>query len=118
MRALPGRLMGEAKGSRYNTGKWIPTFWPREALEAAARVWEFGAKKYARDDWKGGMPHTEIADCALRHLHAWLDGEDLDPESGLHHVWHVLCNVAMLVWMVAKRPDLDDRVRKEAEPCT
>ncbi len=107
--------MSEAKGARFNAGKWKPTFWPREALKAGSRVWEFGEAKYARDNWRGGLLWTEVADSTIRHLQDFLDPSksDFDKESGLHVVWHALCNVAMLTWFIRYRPECDDRWKGE-----
>lgn len=68
----------------------------RAALAGAAKVLEFGAQKYARDNWKKPTDLHVPADCLLRHLSAYLDGEYLDPDSGLPHLDHVLCNAIFL----------------------
>lgn len=101
----------EPLGLRYNTGKPVLSLMmeAREALEGGARVLEFGANKYARGNWHKGMEHTQLADCLLRHLVAYLNGEESDPESGQLHVDHVLVNALMLSQMVHTRPDLDNR---------
>jgi hypothetical protein len=44
-----------------------------------------------------------------RHINALLQGEDDDPESGLAHVGHILCNAMFLSYMFLFRKDLDDR---------
>jgi len=84
------------------------------ALAACARVLGFGAKKYAAHNWRMGLSHSRISAAILRHLFAYLDGEDLDPESGLPHVDHVLCEAMFLSEMVRTRKDLDDRFKRES----
>ena len=105
-------MKDEKKGAeRKNSGK-APLSMVLEAnhaLTGAAQVMAFGAKKYARGNWHKGLPHTEVADCLIRHLSAYLSGEDLDPESGLPHVDHVLCNAVFLAQLVRTHPELDDR---------
>jgi hypothetical protein len=96
-------------GHKNDAGKPSPALIPTEALHAMATVHTHGAVKYGRDNWRGGMPHTRLYDAIQRHLQAWLAGEDIDPDSGNPHLWHALTSLGMLVWMVACRPDLDDR---------
>lgn len=78
-------------------------------LEGVARVLGFGAKKYAPNNWRGGIAYTRLISAAMRHLSAINRGEDIDPESQYPHVYHLGCTVMFLSGMMATRPDLDDR---------
>jgi hypothetical protein len=70
---------------------------PLPAIEAMGRALMFGAAKYGRYNYTLGFEtHRLIAAC-LRHLGAWQEGEDLDPESGLSHLDHAITCLAMLV---------------------
>ena len=100
-----------SNGTRHNQGK-APismVLEARHALEGCAQVLAFGADKYDRGNWRKGLKHTEIADSMIRHLSAYLAGEDVDPESGLPHVDHVLCNAIFLSETTRTHPKLDDR---------
>lgn len=99
------------KGLRYNTGKakWALLDFP--SLEPMVRVMEYGAGKYSPHNWKKGMPHTEISECLMRHLAAYLNGEDTDPESGLSHIGHIQSNAMMLQYNIKNHPELDDRYK-------
>jgi hypothetical protein len=79
------------------------------AIEGLAKVLEFGAKKYAVDNWRNGFNYTRIIGSLERHLNAIKRGEDVDPESGLPHIDHVGCNWMFLSFFMKERTDLDDR---------
>ena len=66
------------------------------AMNGMCKVFEFGAKKYARSNWKKGLPANEIMDSMLRHMQAYTNGEVLDQESGLPHIDHITCNAVFL----------------------
>lgn len=103
--------MAEAGGLRYNTGKlkWSLVSW--KALEPMVRVLMFGAEKYDDHNWKKGLSYVQITESLQRHMNAFIDGEDDDPESKLSHVGHILCNAMFLSYMFLFRKDLDDRFR-------
>lgn len=88
----------QATATRHNQGKPMLSFIlsAPAAMDELARVLEFGAQKYERDNWKKGMTKEIVADSALRHLSAMLNGEVLDPESNLRHSAHFLCNAMFL----------------------
>lgn len=97
------------QGSRYNAGKLKWSLVPFSALIPMVEVLMFGAKKYAPNNWKKGLPYTEICESLLRHTYSFLAGQNRDKESKLLEVGHILCNAVFLSWMVLFRPDLDDR---------
>lgn len=82
------------------------------SLVPMVRVLEFGAQKYAPNNWKKGLPTVEVCESLLRHVFAYLEGEDNDPESGLPHVGHILCN-AMFLSHMSKRPEMDTRDKEK-----
>jgi hypothetical protein len=96
-------------GEKHDAGKPGMHLLDRHALEEIARVLDFGAQKYAAHNWRGGIAYSRLVAAALRHLHAFNDGEDADPESGLSHLAHLGCCVMFLLNMQKTRPDLDDR---------
>ena len=80
------------------------------AVSGIAKVLKFGTQKYERSNWKKGLLVTEILDSMLRHQIAFMNGEDIDPESGLCHVDHISCNALFLAEMMHACPSMDDRV--------
>lgn len=97
------------KAVRYNKKKHKWSLVPFSALEGMVRVLEFGAEKYEIDNWKKGLPYTEVCESLMRHLFAFLEGEDNDYESGLHHVDHLLANALFLSWLIENKPEMDNR---------
>lgn len=82
---------------------------PPEAVFALATVFTYGANKYSDRNWEGGMRWGRVFAAMMRHAWAWWRGEDLDPESGYPHVWHVLACAAMLVTYWDRKVGEDDR---------
>ena len=99
----------KGSGARYNDGKADLSLIPLSTLEDEARVWMYGEKKYKRFNWMKGMAWSIPMACALRHLAAWQNGEDLDPESGQPHLAHAMCNLRMLTLYARTYPEGDDR---------
>lgn len=79
-----------------------------EVNQSYARVADFGAKKYDVDNWKKGIPQSQIASSLQRHLWAWLEGQDNDPETNLSHLDHVLWNAVAMVYN-NENDKMDDR---------
>ena len=44
-----------------------------------------------------------------RHFHSWVEGENIDPESGLHHLAHVAANIFILLDAILTKSLIDDR---------
>lgn len=80
-----------------------------DAWVECSRVFDYGRKKYAEWNWAKGMPWSVPLACAARHLIAMIRGEQIDPESGLSHRGHVLCNVVMLLVYLDAYAEGDDR---------
>jgi hypothetical protein len=87
---------------KFDNGKVDWSLVPFEALEGMVRVLEFGANKYAAHNWRqgGGFKFTRLINSLLRHVFAFARGEDLDPESGLSHIWHAQCNLLFLAMYI------------------
>ena len=104
----PKTVYGEAKPKLSDT----PTIGIREL----GRVHSMGAEKYGRFNWR---EHTVSAsvyyDAAWRHLSAWFDGEDTDPESGLPHLAHVMACVNIVMDAEAHGKLNDNRPKGPSE---
>ena len=88
----------EEQALRFNTNKsQLSSMLEADvAMKGMCKVFEFGAEKYARSNWKKGLPVDEIIDSLLRHLMSVANGEVIDPESKLPHIDHITCNAVFL----------------------
>lgn len=93
------RIHTHTDGIKYDADKPQPRLLPFGPLNQIVDVLTYGARKYAPDNWKI-VPNARerYQDALLRHVFAWLDGERVDPESGLHHLAHAGCNILFLLW--------------------
>ena len=99
----------EDKGLKYDDGKPPIALVDPEFIEGLARVLGFGAAKYSPDNWRNGISYRRLISAAYRHLGAINRGEDVDPESGESHAYHLACCNMFLAAMMNHRPDMDDR---------
>ena len=83
---------------KHDTDKPMVSLVEPKYILGTAAVLTMGAKKYDVDNWKNAKPEDvrRIKDSLLRHTLAYLDGEALDPESGLSHLYHISCNTMFL----------------------
>jgi hypothetical protein len=85
----------------------------RASMEAEATALMFGAKKYHRHNFRKGFENHRLIAAAMRHIVAFNDGEDLDPESGLCHLNHAKACLGMLITNIADGKSIDTRFKKE-----
>lgn len=98
-------------GTKHDGSKAPLSMLPPAGLEGAARVFEFGARKYGTYNFMGGFAYTRLTSAALRHLFAWIWGQDSDPESGQSHLHHALCCLLMLCQIIEVGTGTDDRYK-------
>lgn len=106
---------------RYNNGKLQWSLVDFESFEPMVKVLEYGEHKYSifknkngdlikgkdisiqdtldlelvssgRNNWKKGFDLLKVLESLTRHLFALLRGEEIDKESGLPHIGHLMCN--------------------------
>ena len=82
---------------------------PGAALLEVAKVLDFGAVKYDEHNWRQGFVWSRLYDASLRHIFAYIGGEDKDPESGLSHIAHAICGLLFLLEHEIKGYGNDDR---------
>ncbi len=79
------------------------------AMVKIAQVMTFGKNKYTAHNWRGGFFWSRPLAAALRHIFAYLGGEDKDPETGFSHLAHAACCLMFLLEFEETHKDLDDR---------
>jgi len=103
---------GGQKGRKPECYSMIPV----EPMAEVARVFGYGASKYAPGNFLKGYPFSWTLDALQRHLEAFKRGEDKDPESGLHHLSHLTFHALALMEFQHRNVGTDDRLYKET-PC-
>lgn len=86
------------KDLKFDHDKPMYDLLPPLAIDEMAKVMTMGAEKYEAHSWKtvkNGKSRYLAA--LLRHAFAIVRGELVDPESGLPHAAHIMCNAAFLV---------------------
>ena len=100
------------QGVKYDTDKPMMDLIPPIMEMEVAHVLTFGAAKYGPDNWRKvpDLRRRYIA-AAKRHINALQQGEERDPESGLHHAAHAVCCL-----MFIGEIDLDGRATQSGMP--
>jgi hypothetical protein len=81
-------------------------------MEAGLALLE-GARKYGRHNYReAGVRASVYYDATFRHLMAWWEGEDIDPDSGLSHVTKAIAGLIVLRDSMMKGNWKDDRPPK------
>ena len=99
------------EGVKFDAGKARMDLLDPYAVEQLSHVLAFGAQKYAAHNWRMGISKGRLIAAALRHLFAYLGGQDKDDETGLSHVAHAMC-CCMFLLGLEHRTDLDDRYKE------
>ena len=74
-----------------------------------------GASKYGRHNYRAaGVRASVYYDAAMRHLMAWWEGEDIDPDSGLSHITKLLACMVVLRDAMRQGMCTDDRPPRSA----
>lgn len=85
---------------------------PMAVLAEMAVAHGEGAAKYGRHNWREGrVIASTYYGATLRHLCAWIEGEDIDPDSGLSHLTKAMTSLAVLRDAQIQGTAIDDRPR-------
>lgn len=83
---------------------------PPALLLYVSMVMRLGAAKYGPYNWRQNkVRYTIYIEAAMRHLLSALDGEDIDPESGMPHIAHAAACCGIVLDAKATGNLVDDR---------
>lgn len=111
--------MSSPKAERKNEGKIDYTIIPWEGMEEVVAVFEIGAQKYVRDNYKlgDGLPLDTYRKSMLRHLLQSVKLQDADEESGLDHIAHLVANGLMYLWQKEHEKKKPEMVETNCPEC-
>jgi hypothetical protein len=107
----PKQLYGDKK---------LPLHWvPPAALCALAKALGEGGRKYGPYNWRDQPVEVmTYVGGTLRHLAAWVDGEEIDPDSaeGKKHLDGAIASLAILIDAIESGYAIDNRPKPGAAP--
>ena len=87
---------------------------PTRPIMDMAAVMRHGAAKYGPFNWRTErISHTVYTNAAIRHIFALMDGEDIDPDSGLPHEAHIMAGMSIMLDGKQTGNIDDDRLDKQ-----
>lgn len=105
------RLMEKITPKEHKNRKVPLDLVPPCAIFEMARAFGYGADKYGRQNWIDERAYYSVYYAAMmRHLLTWFDSEEIDPESGVSHLAHIMANCAILIYMKENNNFDDDRI--------
>jgi len=104
----------EVKMSTFKMADFRFDLIPVLPLAEIAKVFTYGTMKYDDNNWRKGMKWGRIYGALERHAEKWIQGEQLDIESGLHHLAHAAWQCIVLYEYSFSKRELDDRISEYA----
>lgn len=102
----------DGKALTFDDGKLPLANLPWAAIEGLSKVQAYGHGKYKDfNNYRKGMEVSRNLSCALRHIKEYLEGHDVDAESGCHPLEHAMARVAFVLQNIAERTAIDDRYK-------
>lgn len=84
--------------------------WPSTATALGCVAMANGMLKYGRSNFRAiGVKSSIYIDAAKRHIDAWFEGEECDPDDGVPHLAAALACIAIIVDARAAGKLNDDR---------
>jgi hypothetical protein len=104
------RVVSETGGAKGSKPSQLASVAPY-GLAMVGEVCGMGAEKYDLHNYRKGYKWSLSSNALFRHVLAFLDGQDLDEESGLPHMAHAAWHAMVLVQFMRDHPDFDDRYK-------
>lgn len=101
----PKTLEGRAKPS--------PALVPPVAIIEIAQAFRDGAEKYGPYNWRDKpVPALTYVNAALRHVYAWMDGEERSSDADVRHLAHAAACFCILMDAASCGMLIDDRPKE------
>jgi hypothetical protein len=101
--------MHPRQGAKYDKDKPLFDLLPPVGIAHVAHVLTYGAKKYAPENWRKVVGwRWRYLGAALRHLFAYMNGDRVDPESGMLHLAHAACCLLFMIELDMNTPQVPD----------
>lgn len=94
--AIPNSKSDKSKFTKEDSGKTMMSLIEPKFVIGVSDTLTMGATKYSIDNWKLCEDPRRYKDALLRHIYAYMDGQETDPESGLSHLYHAGFNLMAL----------------------
>lgn len=88
---------------------------PVHPLNLLAELYGKGAEKYEAHNYRRGYEYSKSYAAAMRHMTAFWNGEDIDPEMGVPHVICAAFHMFALAEFLKTHPEFDDRFIPEEQ---
>lgn len=86
---------------KYDDGKQLDHLSPPLTKTMMVNALKYGLSKYFKNSWRAGFKVSRMYDACCHHIDAFFhERQDLDPESGVHHLDLALFNVVMMRYSV------------------
>lgn len=94
---VPKQATDNDQSAKADKGKLELSLVNPELVKAVAEVRMYGTEKYGNsENWRKVEPKRYV-DALYRHLLAYIEGNEVDEESGLSHLAHMACNISFLL---------------------
>jgi len=99
-----------AIAATHDEGKPPLAYLPWDALDEVAMVQEYGHVKYGSFwNYRKGIQVGRNLSCAIRHIRAYMNGENNDKESQRNHLAHAACRLLFTLQNLKDGTAIDDR---------
>lgn len=105
------KTKAQSGGTKYDAEKPSMDLLDTTALVEMARVLDYGKHKYNAHNWRAGIQWSRTVAAIMRHVTAFNNGEDVDPETGISHIAHAAVNCMFLLNFQQTHKELDDRYK-------
>lgn len=94
---VPKQTTDDDQSAKADKGKLELSLVNPQLVKAVAEVRMYGTEKYGdSENWRKVEPKRYV-DALYRHLLAYIEGNEVDEESGLSHLSHMACNLSFLL---------------------